>query len=674
MTHIPYPVDNIDDAVDLLIEDGNKFGEVLRGSTETTITVEGGIIPSVAKALKDAAAYKTPLPWDTGQVEGDLLQPRTKDGATYVPLGVPVFMDSTVNNTFWRLFTAAATTGINVFDDVATMKQAPLEAGILVRTEGFYAINPFGGASYYIATLGDFQAFFGTDPDGIVDHLMDNGKVAALIFDVGINMLQCGAIADGVFDNLPIVNAAVTKLSTGGEIIFPDLGGSIYNVSLKPNGTTKHNFNFMGSARFPDLELYPTGVVKLSSNDELQQTNFNTQGIQGDDVDQDALGGGVVNGFQIHHRIEGGGHTGTRNAFLSAARLMNSSAGTSSSRRYTGVQGVASAETSDNGTALDGVGSKGRIFGTSGNGASLNGATNLYNVTGLRGHLNTETGSSMWARDAVLAECGGLVQGTAHDSGVAVASQGVGFKTGVNFSKDRLGNAPVVPSGTLIQTQGTYDVDKGIDFSSVSFTGHIFSSKTFNITALGQLELGDPNVVGQSYIDFHSSGAGGDRDARILAKDGDANNDNGSLNYYASFHSFTGRVEPIDTELTDLGSPTNKWGTVYAKTIVADNVSGGTGSAFVLNSAQSGTLSSYDIWLGDSSTSAQSIAFPTSPTDGDEVKAKDTDGNAATNNLTMTRAGGISVAGDDADYVIDTAYAAPHFKYDAANTNWVKIN
>lgn len=103
---VKHPAESLDEAIALTIDNANRFNDVLNGDVNTFVTTceSGGQIPSVSKALAEAAAYKVPLAWDVGQTENDLLQPRDYDGNTYVPLTVPAVMDATPSSSLWRLF------------------------------------------------------------------------------------------------------------------------------------------------------------------------------------------------------------------------------------------------------------------------------------------------------------------------------------------------------------------------------------------------------------------------------------------------------------------------------------------------------------------------------------------------------------------------------------------
>jgi len=101
-----YPASNNQQAIDLNISNANQFFTILQGGIDDFIpTYEGnGEIPSVAKALNEAAAYKVPLAWTTTGEETDLLQPRIFNEDIYVPLTVPAPFSTAPSNEFWRLY------------------------------------------------------------------------------------------------------------------------------------------------------------------------------------------------------------------------------------------------------------------------------------------------------------------------------------------------------------------------------------------------------------------------------------------------------------------------------------------------------------------------------------------------------------------------------------------
>lgn len=100
-----YPATNNAEAIELNISNANQFFTILQGGIDDFIvTYEGnGEIPSVARALHEAAAYKTPLPWETTGEETDLLQPRVFEGGAYAPLQVPAPFSERPSINYWRL-------------------------------------------------------------------------------------------------------------------------------------------------------------------------------------------------------------------------------------------------------------------------------------------------------------------------------------------------------------------------------------------------------------------------------------------------------------------------------------------------------------------------------------------------------------------------------------------
>lgn len=106
MTNPVYPASNNAEAIALNISNANQFFTVLQGGIDDFIpTYEGnGEIPSVAKALNEAAAYRVPLPWETSGQETDLMQPYEYNGNVYVPRKVPALFSTAPDTEYWRLY------------------------------------------------------------------------------------------------------------------------------------------------------------------------------------------------------------------------------------------------------------------------------------------------------------------------------------------------------------------------------------------------------------------------------------------------------------------------------------------------------------------------------------------------------------------------------------------
>src|SRR5690606_27123782 len=123
----------------------------------TVETFEGnGNIPSVAKAMYDAAAYKEPIAWVNGDTEADLLQPRLYLDNVYVPLYVPAPLTASPHSRVWRLWlpqnkvvsNRESQTGAEIASDISTlttMEYAVGENDLRVYVDGARA---FEGVDY----------------------------------------------------------------------------------------------------------------------------------------------------------------------------------------------------------------------------------------------------------------------------------------------------------------------------------------------------------------------------------------------------------------------------------------------------------------------------------------------------------------------------------------------
>jgi len=148
MANPVYPATNNAEAVELNIYNANQFFTVLNGGIDASIsTYEGnGDIPSIAKALNEAAAYKTPLDWATSGEETDLLQPRLFENGLYIPLKVPAPFAASPSSSAWRLaFTSYAAS--EVFNTILEGESATAE-------DKFFMVPTEGGLTLYQVVLG----------------------------------------------------------------------------------------------------------------------------------------------------------------------------------------------------------------------------------------------------------------------------------------------------------------------------------------------------------------------------------------------------------------------------------------------------------------------------------------------------------------------------------------
>lgn len=242
-----YPAETFSEAVDLAVTASNQLRNFVNGDINTTVdTEEGGVIPSVAKALNEAAAYKTPIPWVNGETQADLMQPRDFNGTVYVPRKVPVTLGvspTTGNSGEWRFGPAellrdelAAAGGVSMVGNAAAVFDAVmpdpvsgadpslsylvdatwLTIGQKVRTLGYYTPGDGGGNDYEIVA-----ATTGTDDGGsFIDLTGISGQAKGLFSTViptpaqfggnsaafvdygksvaGINFASFGSSTDGV--------------------------------------------------------------------------------------------------------------------------------------------------------------------------------------------------------------------------------------------------------------------------------------------------------------------------------------------------------------------------------------------------------------------------------------------------------------------------------------------
>lgn len=80
----------------------------------------------------------------------------------------------------------------------------------------------------------------------------------------------------------------------------------------------------------------------------------------------------------------------------------------------------------------------------------------------------------------------------------------------------------------------------------------------------------------------------------------------------------------------------------------------------------SGELPNWAAWIADTTSSALSRAMPTSPTDGEEVTVTDINGNAATNNITLTVTSPTTIVSE----TVDTDGQSKKWRYDASGDVW----
>lgn len=129
--------------------------------------------------------------------------------------------------------------------------------------------------------------------------------------------------------------------------------------------------------------------------------------------------------------------------------------------------------------------------------------------------------TTLLASGAVTFSAGGALAGT-------FAAGAAGKLTGFGISGGTIDNTPLgltTRSSALFTTLGVSGI--------ATLDGDVNVGGAFNLKT-GQFELGTPANAGSPFMDFHSSGAGSDYDARITAAGGSATPGQGTLSLLAS--------------------------------------------------------------------------------------------------------------------------------------------
>lgn len=293
MTAPVYPATTSAEAVALTISNANQLHEVVNGDTETVVeTFEGlGSIPSVAKALKDAAAYKVPTAWAEGVTETELLQPRIYEGSVFVPLMAPAPM-GVIPDSNWRLYSPVSkiiveeevqygsdivsdvTTfgtisyavgennlqvyvdGSRVFEGIHYNETSPTSITWLIPIDAFATIVAFAGSSvsgdldytYLLSILTDAQTA-ASDAEGFKDGAeqaaIDAANAAASVGGYNVkNVTSPYTILTGNSDNNSVLvfdtASAVTinvpdGITIGSNVSYRNKQGGV--ITITPQGS-----------------------------------------------------------------------------------------------------------------------------------------------------------------------------------------------------------------------------------------------------------------------------------------------------------------------------------------------------------------------------------------------------------------------------------------------------
>jgi hypothetical protein len=244
-------------------------------------------------------------------------------------------------------------------------------------------------------------------------------------------------------------------------------------------------------------------------------------------------------GLSVGHTFGGPTVNGGREGFQSYTAITAPTSPANGNRNYVGMQGIAAAQSGDNGTDL-GANARGALFGMGAWADAQNGATNLLDVTGFEINTSVRTGASARYKSigAFVGHALDAIGGSSMDAMIVLSNQAATRKWdhGILFS-NYAGFYPLGSSSTLIgSTSGS--IAHGVDLSSLAISGTAFKSPGFSVGGTGgYITLNGGNAgmeIGASasntpYFDFHSSATPNDYDFRLIASGGGSATGQGSL-------------------------------------------------------------------------------------------------------------------------------------------------
>lgn len=415
---------------------------------------------------------------------------------------------------------------------------------------------------------------FGAIGDGTTNNL---DAFAASITAAGKNLIRVPVDSNG--GNYAITSGSLTIPSgtklifEGGSRLFTTGSGSITNLSdsiiLLGGGVGESRGDTItkGVAVEINQPLTNTGAT---STYQLNRIYIGNDRI---DAETDSIPGSKVDGLLVEHHFGGTGTKGGRHAIEAFLSQDNASDLSSTDDQYVGLVGKCTTSTGDGGTS----GSlKGAYFGMNSYCAISGTAQYTNHVNGCEFNSGIFGSASSKYRAGASFVSMGNSQGTEFDAAVSISTIGslgsnIKWKDGILFGIQN-GDHPC--SRSLLRNESNCDT-----FFSTKDTipYYLIKSDTdtkFNFSRnelkIGEpnshLELGSTSQANTPYIDFHSSGAGTNRDARLIATGGSSTAETGTLVINAASVAFSGTVRASNDGVQNLGSPSIRWGTVYAVT------------------------------------------------------------------------------------------------------------
>lgn len=135
--------------------------------------------------------------------------------------------------------------------------------------------------------------------------------------------------------------------------------------------------------------------------------------------------------------------------------------------------------------------------------------------------------------------------------------------------------------------------------------------------------------------------------------------------YLAPVHVYLAGIVLTAAEVS-YDNTTSGFAATDVQAAIDEAATSGGGTSWIMSFAQTGELSSGDVWMADASSGNVTRNLPTAPSDDDEVMVRDYTDSAATNTITIGR-NGENIEGLAEDMTISIVGGWVRLKYDTTN-------
>lgn len=333
--------------------------------------------------------------------------------------------------------------------------------------------------------MGKFDSYpSGTSPNG-TEELIAKQAGATVRLTVSQVLANLGTPASGVATNL-----------TGTA-----LGLTAGNIA--PNGAISASSLLLTPLSGPNQAIATLQSVAGGNGSSILQAN--QINILSDNFNAGSNPGTA--GFAVNHTLGGTSMQGGRNAISGTINLTSASASANPLKEYVAITGNATASANDGGTSGSPAGA---VYASAFVAVATSAATNLVGVKGSESGVavQTTTGNApkIVANWSLVQLGTHAAPGKTYDASLMLSNAGgIGMLNGISFNSSS-GSAPVATTGTLISTQDSATVAKGIDFTSYTFSGNAISTPGFSVSGTGAVSgkfipAAGSFVAGQSYYD-----------------------------------------------------------------------------------------------------------------------------------------------------------------------------